>query len=305
MATGSGMVRMGGYSMAAMTAFYYLMARYGVAGLTNWRHPLRTLALAAVLAASVLGGFRSVLLHLSLVFAIQLCLEGLHRARLALGLLVSAAALVGCLFVFSDKMPFVVQRAFSFLPIEVSPAVRQDAESSLRWRTEMWQVMAPELPKYFWLGKGFVMDPAEIYLMQHAQMRGIGKDYEGSLLAGDYHNGPLSVYVPLGAIGLVLFLMFLFLAGRLLYRHYRLGDPRLRVFNAFMLAYFLAKSARFLILFGDFSTDLALFVGIIGMSVAFNGAGERKSAVRPALPSVLWKPQNALGEPAAGSPAQG
>ena len=46
---------------------------------------------------------------------------------------------------FVQKMPLMVQRSLSFLPIEINPLARQDAEHSTEWRVKMW-LAAPARP---------------------------------------------------------------------------------------------------------------------------------------------------------------
>lgn len=294
MALGSQMVRLGGYTAAALALYHFLLARHGIERSFQLSAPWRALVLAGVFAISLLGGFRSALFMFVSVFVIQFLLEGLLRTRLTaiLGLLAAGGLVV--LLSFAEKLPLTVQRTFSFLPISVAAQARYDAMASTEWRTEMWRVIWPELPKHFWLGKGFVMDPAEIYLTEHAALRGMVKNYESAMLAGDFHNGPLSAYVPLGIFGLLSFLLFVFAVGRSLYFNYRHGDPPLRTINTFLFALFLSQTVFFLFVFGDLSKDLATFVGLIGLSVALNGGVRKPYAVpRKAQPQALWVRQPA------------
>src|SRR5205823_13909599 len=120
----------------------------------------------------------------------------------------------------------------------------------------MWKAVLPQVPKYLIKGKGYALDPNDLYMAQQSAVRGFGIQAASALVAGDYHNGPLSVLIPFGIFG---FLAFLWLIGaciRLLYYFHRYGDPALQRINTFLLASFLAKIALFMFVFGAVSNDL-------------------------------------------------
>ena len=48
---------------------------------------------------------------------------------------------------FADKMPLSVQRAISFLPINVDADVLADATGSTDWRVQMWASVIKDMPK--------------------------------------------------------------------------------------------------------------------------------------------------------------
>jgi O-antigen ligase len=184
---------------------------------------------------------------------------------------------------FTTHLPKSIQRTLSFLPIEVDSRVRMDAQSSLDWRFEMWRAVVPDLPKYIWLGKGFAQSPTEIYLTQEAVRRGRVPGYQGAILSGDFHSGPLSIYVPFGSIGVLTFLIFVFASIRGLYLNMSHGDEELRIINRFLFAYFTGHVIFFIFAFGAFSYQMCSFTGTIGLSVALNGGICRRpvSALRP------------------------
>ena len=109
-------------------------------------------------------------------------------------------------------------------------------------------------------------------------MRGLSAASSTSMMAGDYHNGPLSVVIPFGIYGLVGFIWFVAAAFRFLYRNYRFGDPALRQINIFLLAAFTAKIVFFVFLFGALSYEFYMFTGLIGFSVSLNGEAEVASS---------------------------
>jgi hypothetical protein len=146
----------------------------------------------------------------------------------------------------------------------------------------MWKRMLPELHKYVFLGKGYSINLADIYFANEAIRRGFGENYEALMESGDYHNGPLSVYVPFGSVGVAAFLWFLFVSARALYHNYRYGDPALQQINTFLLAFFVAQTIFFITVFGAFSAQLYVFTGTIGFSVALNGGVRERPASLPA-----------------------
>lgn len=110
-------------------------------------------------------------------------------------------------------------------------------------------------------------------------------NYESDLLVGNYHNGPLSIYIPFGIFGTIAFFAFLGLALRALYRNYRYGRDELKIYNRFLFAYFLSRTIFFMVAFGSFHSELYIFTGIMGLSVALNHGVCRKpvSAKRPVV----------------------
>lgn len=93
------------------------------------------------------------------------------------------------------------------------------------------------------------------------------------ILVGNYHNGPLSVLMPFGIYGAIAFGWFLIAGLRLLHRNWKFGNPALQKVNALLLAAFAARVFFFLFFFGAMQSDIAIFAGLLGLSVALNGAG--------------------------------
>jgi hypothetical protein len=266
-----GVERFMSLTVASSALVCYFLARWGFRGTFSYGHPWRGVLFIATILLGLLGGYRSVVLTIAILLACQFCIEGLwltHFMPILAGIFVFAGGMV---FLFSEDLPLPVQRAVSFLPVKVDPGVAYDAEASLEWRTEMWAVVVKQIPHYLMLGKGYSIDPDELYWA----MTGVsGSDYikaQESLVAGDYHNGPLSVIVPLGLWGAVGFLWLLVAGVSVLYRNFRYGDPALHNINAFLLAFFVMQSLDFLLIFGAFNGQLYLFTGLLGMSVSLNG----------------------------------
>jgi hypothetical protein len=103
---------------------------------------------------------------------------------------------------------------------------------------------------------------------------------EGTMLAGDYHNGPLSVIIPFGLFGTVAFFWFLWAGFRVTYQNYQFGDPAYRRVNTFLFAFYVVRVVFFLTVFGALVADLVMFAGLVGLSISLNG-GVAKPAVVP------------------------
>jgi hypothetical protein len=243
-----------------------------VRGILDLGKPWRLALAGLFLGAGLYGGYRSFIGVMILLFAITFFLEGLHRTRYALVVvLLGLLCLVG-LISFGTKLPLPVQRALSFLPIEFQPMVKQDARGSLDWRLEMWKNLTPQIPRYLLKGKGYALDPGDLYMASVNSALGLGPERaEGASLAGDYHNGPLSVVIPFGLWGVLAFGWFLIAAARVLYLNCIHGDPTLRTINRLLFACFIARTFFFIILVGSLDADLPYLAGLIGMAVSLNG----------------------------------
>lgn len=307
--------RLTGLAFACTGPFCFILLRHGIKGVLDFSEPFRfspfsfrggfgisqpyrPLFLVGLVLVSMFGGFRSMPIILGLIFAMQFILEGLHKTRvfaviLALGLLGASVALP-----FTERLPLVVQRTICFLPVKVNPAVRFDAWASTDWRLRMWNVIVEQIPRYFWVGKGYGGNAAELNLLKESMKRGYVSDFEGSYISGDYHSGPLSLMLPLGIFGALFFAWFLIAAGIGLYRNYRYGPPELSTVNTLLFAYFLAQTVFFLGVYGAFTSGLFLFTGVIAFSISLNGG-----ICRAHQPVARMAPQRA--SPSAIEPAVG
>jgi len=299
--------RLVGFAPAAQAAVCFLLAQSGIRGLLDLKKPWRLMILMATIGLSMMSGFRSGLILIGLILAIQFCLEGLIRTRLFAAVVLSGVLGLVALVPLVQHLPLSIQRSLSMLPLlEVDAAVRADAKSSTDWRLQMWEVLIPQIPKYFWMGKGYSTSEADYYLAAESMKRGYMRDYELSLLAGDYHNGPLSIILPFGIWGVLGFLAFLVVSIRVLYLNYRFGHSSLKSINTLLFTYFLARVVYFFFIFGQVHTDLGALAGLIGLSVCLNGGVASTSPARaptsptsqrvaPASPRTpgRWKPARA------------
>ena len=147
----SGMLRLPGVGMASVAVISFMLVRYGVRGIFLSRKLWRPVVFILSFVMVFYGGFRSLVCLCAVVFLIQFFLEGLHRTKL-LPLMVFVAVFAAALCVpLANKLPLTFQRALSFLPLDIDPMVKLEAEGSWDWRVQMWQAMLPKCPSIcFW-----------------------------------------------------------------------------------------------------------------------------------------------------------
>lgn len=282
-----GIFRLTGLTLGGVSVLFYFLATRGVRGILESRTLWEKAVPIAAVAISMLGGYRSFFILMLLTVAILFYLEGLLRSKYFFPLLV-AGLLVSVLMVpFASKLPVPIQRAISILPVEVDQQVRLDAQASTEWRLRLWRELLPEVPKYFWLGKGLAIEKQEFILTRDVTAGDSSRSTENFSITGDYHNGPLTVLIPFGVWGAIGWLWFLYAAGRVLHRNYVYGSDRLKTVNTFLLSYFWAKTILFFVVFGSFHTDLASFLGVLGLGVALNGGIANPQSAPEALRSQL------------------
>ena len=252
-----------GMAPLGLAVFCFLLARYGISGLLDLKKPWRAGLFCFAIVMGMFGGFRSTALLFGMTLALLFFVERLHRTWLLLPVILMSLAGGGLLVLLAPRLPFAVQRSLAFLPIPLDPIAKMDAQGSTEWRLQLWRDVAPEIPRYLIVGKGYSFNP-----MDQALARGNRQSFE---LTGDYHNGPLSIILPFGIFGLLAFIWLMFVAIRVVYRNYQFGDPAFHQYNAFIYAYFVVKVVFFFTIFGSLHSDLPLFLGLLGLSISING----------------------------------
>ena len=280
-----GPLRVTGLAFFAQGLFTVMLARYGIRGIflepgKSWR----AIAFVGILCIGLLGGFRSLLILGSMTFAVLFYLERLHYTRMLAALILAALLGVTLMTAFASRLPFMVQRSMAFLPIELDPEARLSAQVSSEWRLQMWRDVIPLIPQYLILGKGYGFSSAEMAMVQANRSSAAG--LESTEMAGDYHNGPLSVIIPFGIFGSLGFLWILYAGVRVVYQNYQFGDPAYHNYNKFIFAYFTVKVFFFFTVFGGLNSDLPMFLGMLGLSISLNG-GVAKPAEAP-QPKVVF-----------------
>lgn len=290
---GGSIRRFNGIGIAMMGPYCLMLIAYGIRGLLNLRSPLRLLLFFGITAVSLLGGFRSLIAFYGMLFLFQFTIEGLWRTRHAVALVVAVLLGATAMIPFARYMPLTIQRSVSFLPLDIAPQAQIDAQSSSDWRFQMWRLLWSQAPKYLLLGKGYALDPMDLYVAQESQRRGFTESYETAMIAGDFHSGPLSLLIGFGLPGTLAFAAFLFASWKVVRHHYRHGAPELRRINTFLYAYFLCRITFFVTVFGDIGSDFSNFTGIIGVSIALNGVPRARAPATPVAPAPTPQPQAA------------
>ncbi len=298
--TSSGLSRLTGTASAAPAICYVLFLRYGLQGVFQPTRIWRAVILVAMIGVGMMGGFRSTAITLAILCCVLFCFEGLFRTRWVL--VAGLAAIIGTALLIptARHLPLPIQRSISFLPLEIDARASWDAAASTEWRLRMWNVLLPQVPDYFWKGKGYGIDPTDYYLLQETVKRWGSYETEFTIAGGSYHNGPLTLIIPLGIYGLVGFLWFAIAAWRAMYLNYKYGAPELKRINTFLLAYFTMRLVYFLFLYGQFAEDFFMFTGLVGLNISLNGGVAKKPkeqfAPQPVnVPVLEEKPVPSLG----------
>jgi len=275
-----------GLAWAAWSVSFFILLRYGIAGVLDLRRFWRLPLLLLVISVGLFGGFRSTIVLLTLTFAVQFYFEGLVRTRFLPMAILTTVLVCALTLPFVDKLPLAVQRSLSFLPVDVDPIARRDAEGTVEWRLTMWKIVIREAQDYLLLGKGYGYSGTDYFLTQEAVRRGLYSAIEDTLISGNYHNGILTVLIPFGPWGLVTFGWFCYTAIRVLHSNYRHGNPRLNRINTFLLSFFVSRLIFYVVFYGQFDLDLMIFTGTVGLSVALNGgvAGRTVRSVTRTVP---------------------
>jgi hypothetical protein len=268
-------MRLSGALATSLAVFSYMLAKYGVRGIFLSGKTWRWVVFSLMLAYSLFSGFRSLVITFALIFAVQFYLEGMHRTKLLPIFAFIGVSMAVLVVPLSTHLPYPIQRALSFLPLEVNQTVQQDAKQSWEWRVELWKVLLPQIPKYLLLGKGYAVSPMEFDLITGSDAA-VRVSYNFSenqflALAGAYHNGPLSVIMTFGLWGCITVVWF-FIAGLwVLYNNYRYGDPALRTVNLFLMIAFGVHILTFI----SIDYDMLTFCGLLGLNVSLNGGACR------------------------------
>jgi hypothetical protein len=270
---------------AGGVVFGFILARYGIRQMMAPGRKWVFVIFCAVSLATMFSGSRLALVSMAMIFGIQFWLEGLFRTRLFLFFTLFFVLLASFTVVFAAKLPLSMQRALTVLPVQVDPVVRANAEGSSEWRREIWQVVVPQIPQYLLLGKGYVISGADYSFITDSAFTAWRADDLAATIAGDYHNGPLSVIVPFGIWGAIAFLWVLAAGLRVLWRNYRHGRAELRVVNTYLLSAYIVVVVTFMFVFGSFYSGFVGIAGLLGFAVALNGgvAGPRVEESRSSV----------------------
>lgn len=271
--------RYAGLANLGQAGFLFMLARYGARGILLGGKQWRGILLGLFAVCTLFGGFRSIIIMCGLVFALQFFMERLHRSKVMPVFIFAGVIAVTLIIPFAGKLPFTFQRSLAFLPLELSPAARMDADDSSEWRLQIWRDTWPKVPQYLLLGKGYAISDSDLQITFNQNFRDISVA-ESVSVSGAYHSGPLSVLMPFGVWGAIALLWFWFASLRVLNNNLRYCDPAFRTINIFLFAYFITKVFMFLVIFGAIEGDLATFAVLIALSISINGGICRPAVVK-------------------------
>jgi hypothetical protein len=293
-----GETRMGGISTTGSSICIFLMARYGIRGIFLSGKPWRLVMFILSFLMLFLGGFRYQLFSLGMIFVLLFFLEGMHRTKLLPVFTLIGLFAITAMIPLASKLPFTFQRTMAFLPLHLDPEARGAAQDSWDWRVNMWKALLPQVPEHLLLGKGFAISPEDYNtMMGNTAFKEVDPSQQALALSYDYHNGPLSVVIPFGIWGVIAFLWFLVAGLRVTYRNFRYGDPSLQTINIFLFVDFLTSFFIFIFLGGSLTTDMARFVGYLGLSIALNGGVCRPVPQPVQAEETLSRPAHVLPQP--------
>lgn len=298
---GVGTTRLIGLGSTANTLGFFMLAKLGLRGIfignaAIWRIPLFLI----LVAVSLLGGHRLILLGFISVSGLMFFLEGLHRTRLMPMFLFVGVVCITLLVPFADKLPYTIQRSLAVLPLNLDPAAVRDAEGSSEWRLRIWRDVWPRVPQYLLLGKGYGLNATDMQMIgrgasAYGAVSRMDASQEGLAISGDYHSGPLSVLMPFGIWGAISYLAISLASLRILYRNFKYGDSELQVLNIFFLAFGIWYFICFLFIFGGYNNAVFDVSCMTGLSLALNGGvcGSRinPTSVLQKQPVLLRRPQ--------------
>ena len=268
-----GVSRMGGLGTAALAVYFWMLCRHGVRGIFLAQKPWRIFWFFVTFVLIGMGGFRSSIMEALLIFALLFFLERLHHTPLVFVFSLGGLLSMTMMLPFASKLPFVLQRSLAFLPLPLNPEAIASAQASSEWRVQLWTSLLQEVPRHLLLGKGFAIPVETFNEMMASDLANafqVNASQQSLALAGDYHNGPLSVIIPFGLWGVLAFVWFLAASITVLYRNYKFGEPANLLLNRFLFCLFLVKVVIFLTVFGALQDDIGVFASYIGFSIAIN-----------------------------------
>jgi hypothetical protein len=166
--------RFGGLGPAANRPALLCSGALGHPGIFEWDKPWRLMLLTAAMARGPFQRFSFASRPLMRLFCHSIHDGGPLENRLPAAFLLLLGFL--CLTPHAavhQQDASAVQRSLAALPVDINPDVRAEAESSTAMApgnvAEVW----PEVPKYLLLGKGYSIDPVDLYLTSEAARSGL------------------------------------------------------------------------------------------------------------------------------------
>ena len=225
------------------------------------------------LVTSALSGFR----NLIATIAAFLLIASAVRRRYFDMLILSLIGFLGVIMLSGMQMagvpvPFAVQRALAFIPVEWDPSAVRSAQGTTDWRVDMWKDAWTRKDhmrsKIF--GDGFGWTIKEMKIMSD-ELLGLGgfmnsELYETYLIRGSYHSGPLSTIKRVGFVGGAMLLALMIAACRYsLDLSNRTKNTPFYVLTLFIALPILYLPFEFIFIFGDYTNAMVTLLFSAGM----------------------------------------
>jgi hypothetical protein len=257
-----------------------LMSFFRPLQLLLFLRPFWSIILYATIAGVLLSGFRTGVIYLVVLIILNSYFYGGMKDVVRLVVMMLLAVFLAVFLQTSGfPIPPAAQRSLSFIPAPWDADVKRDAETSTKWRLEMWQI-ALQSDKYIRnkiLGDGFGFSTYELQIQLQQAWGGKGyigaETTEAQLVTGAYHSGPISSIRYVGVIGLIIFTITLFACAKYAWSIIRrsTGTPffPLALFIGVPLIY---KPVGFLFVFGAYEGDLpAAIVALAFLNLTVRG----------------------------------
>jgi O-Antigen ligase len=212
-----------------------------------------------------LSGYRIGLAFVCLILSIYMFTEKKYNKIkiLVLGPYV-VLPLVFFLLVAIPYLPNSFQRSLSFLaPGEINNKIENEANMSLRFRFDIWSIALDEASKYAVIGRGFAFNNHEAYDLANSNSN-LTNLFE---FTNNFHNGPIAIYMTLGAGGLILFLIIFLKYIKKYYKYCNLtwqNTSSHRVFRV-IYVYYITLILQYILLYGDVIKSLPELFIVLGL----------------------------------------
>lgn len=235
-------------------------------------YPKRFLLFALSLVAMLFSGFRSGLLKIGFLFVTSSAIRRRPIDIFVAGLV--GVTLLAGLVAFGQikKLPFSAQRVLSFLPVEVDPEAKDQAEGSSEWRFEMWKLVltSDRYIKNKLIGDGFGFSAAEQRASLDAQE---GRTYltqqqmqDFFIAKGSYHGFHVETIRFTGALGLTIatfILIYFAVRAYRIVRHYETTSSWGYVM--FICIPFIVDPFFYWVVFGSYKSGFVTYLLSAGM----------------------------------------
>lgn len=207
-----------------------------------------------------LSGHRIVIITIILIIFFQHWLKNQFDSKFLIKGVLIAVTTGFFFFLFSDYLPSEMRRSFSWLPWVKS----EDASNSSEWRLLVWAIAWIELPNYWLIGKGLAFSYSNL---EYAQMTDVA-NVEWAVITNNYHNGPLSVMIGFGVLGLFALIgLWVTLIKR--YNYYIYSDwgedIQRKQYFIIVYSYFLTLTITFIFIFGDVHISIPILFFVVAL----------------------------------------